>query len=177
MSPAGNGTKNRIEPQPQPHQRHMRWPQLINSLNASVERETGRGRKGGRETERTRINEGYATGTGLDRTERYAHEIQYLFFVLFSLRDVALYALSLSLSFSLLFSLFFGSCYYWCCLVSLFSFCLLWFLLLLLLLQGFSAVLFKYLLPCTERNIWVNFRTILYVLIYIYQIWVNSVFI
>lgn len=105
------------------------------------------------EGEQTRINEGYATGTGLDRTVRYAHEIQYLFFEFF-LRGMLHCMRCLSPSLSLFFfSFFFGSCYYWCCLVSLFSFCLLWFLLLLLL-QGFSAVLFKYLLTCTERNIW-----------------------
>lgn len=64
---------------------------------------------------------------------------------------VCVVSLPLFLSFSILFwlSFFFGSCYYWCCLVSLFSFCL-------LLLQGFSAVLFKYLLTCTERNNWGN---------------------
>lgn len=50
MSPAGNGTKNRIEPQP--HQRHMRWPQLINSLNASVERRRQKESQKGKEWER-----------------------------------------------------------------------------------------------------------------------------
>lgn len=106
MSPAGNGTENRIEPQPQPHQRHMRWPQLINSLNASVERETERGRKGESEWEgeQTRINEGYATGTGLDRTARYAHEIQYLFFGFF-LRGMLHYMRCLSPSLSLFLSI------------------------------------------------------------------------
>lgn len=145
---SGNGTKNRIEPQPQPHQRHMRWPQLINSLNASVKRETERGERGRENPNQRGIRDG-------ERTWPYRkicpwNSIPFLrFFFSEGCCIVCVVSLPLSLSFSILFwlSFFFGSCYYWCCLVSLFSFCL-------LLLQGFSAVLFKYLLTCTEKNIW-----------------------